>query len=67
MTPKEMAEDLIKKYKSVELDDFQQNEMGLFVSYDDAKKLAMICVNTFIYVEPLSKYWEKVKEELNAL
>jgi hypothetical protein len=72
MTPKEKAEELFKQYYSY----LKANLMNDREAIEDAKVCALIAVdeilkelnkNVWIFNEFRSKYWEKVKQEIDGI
>ena len=70
MTPKEKAEQLIRKYYT-----FGINKEGQTLSWNECKECALIAVDEIIlsldydYIgfERQNKYWQEVKQEIEKL
>lgn len=69
MTPKEKAQELIKKYMSAtnETSDFK---MELYYHIQTAKQCALIAVDEILPINSnpqAIKFWQEVKQEINKL
>ena len=67
MTPKEKAEELVKKYEPLLYDGY-----GDFDGYIVSKQCALICVDEILMSqhnvwENTIEYWQDVKQEINKL
>jgi hypothetical protein len=66
MTPKEKAEELIRKYYS-----FGINKEGQTLSWNECKQCAFIAIEEILDLDDFSvegrEYWQEVKEELQKL
>jgi hypothetical protein len=70
MTPKEKAIELLNKYNSLQVSFYKNQDP----SYGYAKQCALIAVNEIILAmdnvmlpNPFKQYWNKVKQEIQAL
>ena len=66
MTPKEKAEELVKKYEPLLYDGY-----GDFDGYIVSKQCALICVDAILDNRSSNRntweYWQDVKQEINKL
>ena len=66
MTPKEIAVELVDKFKKIQVD----GDVELYTHFNLAKKSALIAVDEIFYYnskESMNDYWIEVKQEIEKL
>ena len=71
MTPKEKAEELVYKYRLLDLKTQDYNNFDFNLTVSNSKQSALICVEQMIeacegYIKGI-KYWQDVKQEINKI
>ena len=66
MTPKEKAQELVKKYLTY-FPEFYHDEMSYDYNEDKAKECALIAVDEILKITWVEDYWREVKYEIEKL